>query len=165
MKRSELQEVEVMRALQWLQNKELLKIKEELKEVVELDKNGRLYMKKGLPERSFLNSLKEKSLTLDEIQNETELDRAELSVALGVLRGKVAIEIHKDTDGMKVSITEQGKKILDKSSLEEDFLKKAFPLEIKTLKDEERFAFENLKKRREIIKVELLKIKSITLTE
>jgi phenylalanyl-tRNA synthetase alpha chain len=162
---TKLQEVEVMRALQWLQNKEILKLKEELKEVVELDKNGRTYLRKGLPERSFLNSIKEKPLTLDEIQTKTELDKAEINIALGVLRGKAAIEIHKKDNEIKVSITEQGKKLLDKTSLEEDFLKKTFPLELKTLKDEERFALENLKKRREIIKVDLLKLKFIELTE
>ena len=50
-KETKLQEVEVMRALQWLQNKEILKIKGESKEVVNLDKNGKIYLRKGLPER------------------------------------------------------------------------------------------------------------------
>jgi len=164
-KQTKLQEVEVMRALQWLQNKEILRIKEELKEVVLLDKNGRTYLRKGLPERIFLNSVKEKPLTLQEIENKTELDKFEINVALGVLRGKLAVEIHKDKDEIKVSITEQGKKLLEKTSLEEDFLKKNFPIELKSLKDEERFALDNLKKRKEIIKIELLKLKSVELTD
>ena len=39
-KESKLQEVEVLRALQWLQNKAILSVKEFPKEVAILDKNG-----------------------------------------------------------------------------------------------------------------------------
>ena len=56
-KKSKLQEIEVMRALQWLENKELLKINSTTQKVISLDKNGLLYLKEGLPEKSFLNSL------------------------------------------------------------------------------------------------------------
>jgi len=49
-KESKMQEVEVMRALQWLQNKGILKINTEVKEVVMLDSNGKDYSEKSLPE-------------------------------------------------------------------------------------------------------------------
>ena len=39
--KSGLQEVEVMRALQWLQNKKIILLKEDKKEVIDLGKNGR----------------------------------------------------------------------------------------------------------------------------
>ena len=40
-----LKDVEVMRALQWLQNKNIIKTKEEQKELVHLDENGQKYLK------------------------------------------------------------------------------------------------------------------------
>ena len=63
-KETGLQEVEVMRAFQWLQNKDIVKINEELKEVVGLDANGRKYLKEGLPEKRFLIAIKEKELPI-----------------------------------------------------------------------------------------------------
>ncbi len=158
-----LKEVEVMRALQWMQNKNIIKINEDLKEVVVLDKNGFKYTKEGLPEKRFLKTIKEKPLKADEIKKKGNLDAQEFNVCIGILKSKVAIDIKKDKD-MIISITEQGKRLLEKESLEEQFLKKQFPLEIKDLKQEERFAFENLKKRKDIIKQELVKERSAELT-
>ena len=66
-KKASLQEVEVMRAFQWLQNKDIVKINEELKEVVGLDANGRKYLKEGLPEKRFLMAIKEKELPISAI--------------------------------------------------------------------------------------------------
>ena len=43
-RKSGLKEVEVMRALQWLENKGLIKIQQTLKEIINLDKNGALYV-------------------------------------------------------------------------------------------------------------------------
>ena len=37
---SKLKDIEVMRALQWLENKEILKLHEDSKKIVSLDKNG-----------------------------------------------------------------------------------------------------------------------------
>ena len=53
--KSNLKEVEVMRALQWLENKEILKLTKKTTEIISIDKNGEIYLKKGLPERIFLN--------------------------------------------------------------------------------------------------------------
>ena len=43
--KSGLKDIEVMRALQWLENKEIIKTRKEIKEIVELDKNGVIYKK------------------------------------------------------------------------------------------------------------------------
>ena len=162
-KASRLQDVEVMRALQWLQNKGIVKVTDELKEVVSLDKNGEEYLKEGLPEIRFLKALgKEKSIA--QVVEKAKLKKDEVSICLGVLRGKAAINIRKDKD-LIVSITEQGRRLLEKDTLEEKFLKLKFPLDIKNLNEEERFALENLKKRKDIIKVELKKIKKAELTD
>ncbi len=163
--KTKLKDIEVMRALQWLQNKKLIELKEELKEVVELDANGNIYLKQGLPEKKFLDAIKNKPLTLEQIERKTNLNKTEIGISLGALKSKAAIEMQKEGAETLISITENGKKSLEKPSFEELFLKKKFPVEITSLKDEERFAFESLKKRKDIIKTKILKLKNAVLTE
>ena len=43
-------DVEVMRALQWLENKGILNIKSLSKDIINLGENGKIYEKKGLPD-------------------------------------------------------------------------------------------------------------------
>src|SRR3989344_5259339 len=155
-----LQEVEVMRALQWLENKDIIKINSVPKQIISLDKNGLLYLEKGLPEKRFLKLL-ERPLRLDEIKQKSDLSEEEFQISLGVLRKKAAININN-----KVSITEQGKKILERDSLEEQFLKKlSKPLDLSKLTDEEKFAYNELKTRKQIIKTELIKDRTMQLTD
>lgn len=161
-KDTKLQKVEVVRALQWLENKKIITLTENLKELISLDENGEKYKKEGLPEITFLKNLKKES-TLDDIGNSSGLDKQELSISLGILKSKAAIDVKKDK-GLLISITEQGKKLLQKPSLEEQFLKKSFPINLKELKDEEKFALDNLKKRKKILKVDLVKDKIPKLT-
>lgn len=162
-KNTGLQKVEVMRALQWLQNKDIITLKEDLKELISLDTHGKKYLKEKLPENKFLETIKSKPLSLDEIKQKSELRPDEFNVSLGILKSKAAIEIKKDK-GVKVAITSQGKEFLKKESLEEQFLKKTFPLNLKEVKDQDKFAFDNLKKRKKIIRVDLVKEKIPKLT-
>ncbi|MAG50733.1 phenylalanine--tRNA ligase subunit alpha [archaeon] len=152
-----LQEVEVMRALQWLENKNIINVKKDLQEVISLDNNGKKYLKEGLPERKFLQSLTSE-LSLGEIKNKANLNDDELTISLGQLKKKAAITFVDK----KVKITEQGKKLLKKESLEEQFLKK-LPLDVSKLEPEEKFAYESLKKRKRIIKTNLIKIRTVKL--
>jgi len=162
---SKLKEVQVMRALQWLQNKDIIQIKEEPKEIVELDVNGKKYLKEGLPEKRFLKSIKGKALTIKEIMEKADITKEEVSVCMGVLKKKAAIIITKERSELVIKILENGKKLFEKGMLEEQFLQKEFPLEIKSLKDEDKFALESLKKRKNILKVESSKLKKAELTE
>ena len=157
-----MKEVEVMRALQWLSNKGIIKIKEEEEDMIELGKNGRLYKNKGLPERRFLNAIKEFPLTISKIIEKAGLHPTEVNICIGTLKGKAAIDIKKDKE-MIISITEPGKNILSKETFEEKFLKKEFPLNLSALKDEEKFAYENLKKRKDILELNKIKTKTIEL--
>lgn len=161
---TKLQKVEVMRALQWLQNKDIINLNEELKEIAVLDENGRKYIEKGLPEKKFLQTIKNKELSLEEIKTASGLSKEELNLSLGLLKSKAAIEIKRGKE-LKVKITPHGKKLLDKDFLEEIFLKKQFPLDLKSLKEEERFSLNNLKKRKKIIKIDLIKERIPALTE
>ncbi|RME54277.1 phenylalanine--tRNA ligase subunit alpha [Candidatus Woesearchaeota archaeon] len=158
-KSSGMQEVEVMRALQWLENKGVLKINLNVKEVVELDTNGEKYKEKGLPEIRLLKELKNGDKKISDLS----LDKDEINISIGALKKKAAINISKDGNELKLSITEQGKKLLDKESFEEKLLND-LPLELSKLKPEEKFAYDNLKNRRNIIKTEIVKHRTISLT-
>lgn len=161
--KTKLKEVEVMRALQWLENKEVLKIKKKLKEVVVLDKNGREYLEKGLPEKRVLKALTKGEIEFSKIVEKSGIEKGEFNALLGVLKKKAAILI----DGKIMKITDPGKKFLEKESLEETLLKKLAQkeIELKDLKEEEKFAFENFTKRKQIVKVSLLKLVSVELTD
>ncbi|MBU0757857.1 MAG: phenylalanine--tRNA ligase subunit alpha [Nanoarchaeota archaeon] len=158
-----LEEIKVMRALQWLSNKGLVVLKEDLSEVIELDINGKKYLKDGLPEKRFLAAIANMELSMADIAGKLGFDSNEVNICIGTLKKKAAIDIRKE-NGLIFSITEPGKKYLAKESLEEKFLKKDFPVALKSLTDEERFAFNELVRRKEIIRKNLLKHKSAELT-
>ena len=160
---SGLKEIEIGRALQWLKGKNLVDIKEDSKQLIFLDKNGKLYVKQGLPERLFLNSLNHE-MSMKEIEKTSKLSREEVSVSLGLLKRKGAINITKKGNDVLVSLTDVGRNILKKEMLEEIFLKKNFPLDPKSLSSEEIYSFNELNKRKNILKVEVEKVKTVTLS-
>ena len=162
LKKTGLKDVEVARSLQWLQNKNVVKLKEEQKELVNLDENGIKYLKNGLPERKFLESLG-KSSTLSEIAEKSGLIPEEMAASLGALKSRNAIEIKKDRE-ISVTITDKGKHLLH-GFPEEQFLKEKFPKELSSLNEEEKFVLDSLKRRKQIVKVELSKTISAELTE
>ncbi|NQU79219.1 phenylalanine--tRNA ligase subunit alpha [Candidatus Woesearchaeota archaeon] len=163
MEKTGLPEASAMRALQWLENKQVLKIISEVKEVVRLDSNGEEYVKAGLPERRFLKVLEKKILPVQQIGKESGLTLDESTVCLGLLKRKSAIAI----DGGVVTITEQGKKILSQTWLEESFLKRIgeCAADPANLSPEEKFAFDIFSKRKNIIKTDVEKIKKFELTD
>ena len=163
-KKSKLQEIEVMRALQWLENKALLTISSTTKKVISLDKNGLLYLKEGLPEKSFLNTLSDEFKGLNVITKKSKLSREEVNACIGLLRKKNAIEVAKG-EHLQIKLTEQGKKLQKEKSPEELFLQKDFPLEVTALAETDKALFEELKKRKEFLKVEEVKETTATLTE
>jgi len=156
MDKANLKDVEVIRALQWLQNKDVLEVEKTEEEFVDLDVNGFSYKDNGLPEKRLLSELKKGDKAINEIKS---LDKQEVGISIGSLKKKAAILMDKG----KLSITPQGEKLLEKDSLEEVFLKKKFPISVSSLKDEEKFALDNLKSRKEIIKIEVKKTISFKL--
>ena len=158
-----LKDVEAMRALQWLQNKNVVKIIEDQKEVVLLDENGSKYLKYGLPERRFLEAVEDQT-SISEIRKKAGISDEEIAISLGSLKSKSAIEVSKGKE-LLVSITDQGKHLLKHGFPEEHFLKEKFPRELKSLNDQERFLLESLRKRKRIVRVDLSKMISVELTE
>ncbi|MBT4824861.1 phenylalanine--tRNA ligase subunit alpha [Candidatus Woesearchaeota archaeon] len=157
----------VMRAFQWLQNKEIVKLKEDVKDVIQLDKTGKDAAKNGLPEKRFIKAIKEKAMKLNEIAKKAKLEKDEVNACIGILKRKAAIEIKRDGKEMIISITGPGKKLLDQESLEEKFLTKLSKnsLELDKLEDEDKFALDNFKKRKTFILVQNIKTFSAELTE
>jgi len=158
----ELKEIEIMRALQWLSNKEIIKLDVKINEIVKLDKNGEKYLKEGLPEKRFLEVLKEfGKLSLNQIKEKANLDKDETSISLGLLKKKGLIAV-----GKEILIVDKGKEFLEKEYAEEKLINKLKEgKDISLLDKDEKEAYENLKKRKEIVKLELVKTHTVKLTE
>ena len=108
--------------------------------------------------------LLEKPAGISELRKKTGLSDEEISISLGVLKSKAAIEIQKGKD-IIVSITDNGRHLLKKGFIEEQFLKENFPRDVVSLNEEERFVLDNLRKRKRIVKVELTKMVNAELTD
>jgi len=153
--KSKLQEIEVSRALQWFENKGIVKIKRDDFEIVEIGKNGKEYLSKGLPEKQFLKAIKEKGLSLNEISDKTELSQQELNISLGFLKRKKAIIF-----GEKIEITVKGKELLKVKSPEEKFLE-SLPKDKESLNKD---MLQDLLKRKNLIEITIKKDKLIEIT-
>jgi len=163
-KRSQLQEIEVMRALQWLEHKGVLKIIVVKKKIISLDANGIAYRKSGLPEKLFLQALDGQFKGLNVITKKSKLTREEVNACIGLLKKKQAIETEKG-EVLQVKITDEGKKLLVGQSKEEQFLQKHFPLDEDTVSEEEKLIVGELLRRKEVLKVEEKKDIAVELTD
>jgi phenylalanyl-tRNA synthetase alpha chain len=157
-----LKDVEVIRALQWLENRKAIKVDTEAHDVVTLDKNGLAYAKQGLPERRFLEAVSDKELPLDKVAEKAKLSHDELNICLGLLRKKALLLISKDK-GLKVKLTDQGKAALKKEFPEEAFLRRAFPAHISEFAPEDKNLVQQLRQRRDIIRIDQHKTKTVSL--
>lgn len=146
--KADLDKTSTLRALEFLSNKGIIKIKITNEKSVELGINGLLYIKNGLPERRLSNLILEKKIiSLKDAINESKLSDNEFKAALGVLKRKALIDL---VDGkIKLNGT---KEEMSKHSLEEQFMEK-LPKNIDSLRPEEKFAFDNLKSRKDIIDI------------
>ncbi len=157
--KSGLDSTSVLRALEFLKNKEVVKTKEKTEKIVELDVNGILYKKKGLPERRLLNLVADKkTIYLEEAEKQSGLNENEFKAALGALKKKALINLANG----KILIEAKPEEIA-KKSLEEQFLD-VLPLNLEELKPEQKFAFDALRKRKNIISLEEKKTINIEIT-
>ena len=142
-------ETSVKRALKFLEAKKLVTIKTKKSEIVDLDINGILYLKKNLPERNLLNVLFEAKhpLTLEEAKKKSELSDNEFMIALGALKDKALANVSANKIELKASKEEATKKFLEEKFLE------ALPLTKAEMSEEQKFCYEKLKTRKKIIQV------------
>ena len=165
---SSLQQVEVLRALQWLQNKKLVILKEEVKELAVLGENGKKYKLNKLPERRFLEALadgEEHDIQLG--INPVNITKEEVNVSIGILKVKNAINVRKDAEKniLFVQLTDTGKKLLKEKLTEEKILEKDFPFEVKHLPKEDQNSLQYLVKRKGLLEIDLYKIRNAVLTD
>ncbi|HIG52372.1 TPA: phenylalanine--tRNA ligase subunit alpha [Candidatus Pacearchaeota archaeon] len=147
--KSKLDKTTILRALQFLEKKKILKIIQKRKRIIELGTNGIYYKKLNLPERRLLILLEKKNhLPLMDAKKESKLTDNEFKVSLGILKKKALIKLSNG----KLSVMAHKEEIV-KKFLEEKLLE-SLPKEEEKLEPEEKLAFENLQKRKDIIKVE-----------
>jgi len=158
--KSGLDSTSVLRALQFLSNKGVIVFTKQEKTIIDLGTNGIYYKKHHLPERKLLILLDSNNhLPLDEAKKLSKLSDNEFKVSLGVLKSKALINLSNG----KLSLTASKEELIKKSP-EELFLEK-LPTEEEKLEDLDRYALENLKKRKEIVEIKRKTIVDFTLTE
>jgi len=158
-KKTKLSDVEIARALQLLANKNLVKLERQEEEFVVLGELGKIYEKKGLPERVLLNQLARLKAIRFEDAFKIGLNEEEVKAAIGVLKQKMFIAIDQDRIILKVPAEETRKPLLEEKFLEE------IPLSMDLLTDIYKLAFKNLQKRKQIISIEKKKEIFSELTE
>jgi len=147
-KKSNLDKTSVLRAMEYLQNKGIIKIESKKKKILELGVNGALYKKKGLPERRLLNLLNEKRIVpLKDAPKLANLSNDEFKASLGSLKKKALIELNKGKILFNGSPEEIAKKTLEEQLLD------AIPIDYSSLQPEQLFALKSLQSRKEIIEI------------
>ncbi len=115
-------EVEIMNASSWLQSKNLVEIKDDIKTVYSLGKEGRQYFEKGLPERRALKFIFDKCGKTSLKDLSRVLEENETPVAIGWLKKNNWANIIKEKETY-LTITEDGIKALNTETEEEKTLK------------------------------------------
>ena len=159
-KKSNLDKISVIRALEYLQNKKIIKLFFKKKKIIEIGVNGALYRKKGLPERRLLNFLNEKRiLHFKDAQKQVGLSNDEFKASLGVLKKKAMVEIKNNKIILNVNREE-----ISKKSLEELFLE-ILPIKYDSLSPEQLYSLKSLQNRKDIIQIKEEKIINIEITD
>jgi len=154
-----MQEVEVIRALQWLSNKHVLTLAKTSSYTLTLGDNGQLYVTQGLPERRFLDALVDGSLSLAALREKAQLNVDEINVCVGKLKRVGAIVF-----GQQVSLTQKGRTLLEDTFPEEVFLA-SLPRPLSSLTPAEEQLYEELRERRDFLVVKEEKQFTVTLTD
>src|SRR3989344_7052107 len=146
--KAEIDDVSLLSTLKFLESKNIIKLRIERKRIIELGANGIYYKKNHLPERNLLTTLEISSpMEFDQAAEESKLSDNEFKVSLGILKNKDLIEIKNSKIFLNAS-----KESLTKKTLEESFLEQ-LPLEEPILNDDQKYAFQVLKTRKDIIEI------------
>ncbi len=142
-KNSGMLEIEVIRALQWLQNKKIINL--ETKETNLAALTGKA---EKLPERILMQSLDKNYKTLDELKKITRLNDNELNACIGLLKRKNVIDVNSGKK-FEIRLNENSNSWLKEKTPEEILFEKLKNKKIPLIKlnAEEKNAFGNLHKR------------------
>ena len=160
-KTGEMTEAQINRALQWLLDKNLVQVKKKLVEMVELDKNGELYRKKGLPEKRFLSAVSKGKIELAQLMQQENLSREEANASIGLLKRYGLIDIKKGKD-LVFEITGKGKQAEGFSA---QAMLQECPLELGKLSEKHKEIVQDLLKRKSILKISKKRNLTVSLTE
>jgi phenylalanyl-tRNA synthetase alpha chain len=119
------QEVEVMNASSWLKSKKLIDIDDHIKTVYALGKEGKHFLKNGLPEKRALQLISKKGGKASLKDLSSLLDNKDIPIAIGWLKRKGWATIKKDRETI-FEITDKGKKVLKEYSEEEKIIRKLY---------------------------------------
>jgi phenylalanyl-tRNA synthetase alpha chain len=146
------QQVEVMNASSWLRSKKLVRIEDNIKTVYSLGKEGKQFLKKGLPEKRALKIISEKGKA--KLSDLTKvLSKNEIPISIGWLKRKKWATIKKDKDTI-LEITAGGKKALKTQTEEEKVLEQLSnqkELELEKSKIKSLLSRKNVLKEKEVI--------------
>lgn len=143
-----LDRVSLLRGLKFLENKKVIEISSSKERIVILGVNGIYYKKNGLPERRLLETIEKNNfISLNEAKKVSKLTDNEFKVSLGTLKKKALVEIKNGKLHLNAS-----KQEISKKSQEELFID-LLPKKISELEPQERYAFENLKSRKDIVEI------------
>jgi len=156
-----LQEVEIMNAASWLRSKKLVKIEDHIKTVYSLGKEGKQFLKTGLPERRALSLIFEQKGKAKLQDLSKKLSKNEIPIAVGWLKRKGWASIKKDKDTI-LDITAEGKKALKSDTFEEQTLKQ---LNEKPNIELDKNKINSLLTRKNVLKEKEIITSSIVLTE
>jgi len=116
-------EVEVMNAGSWLQSKKLVEIKNDIKTVFSLGKEGKDFLINGFPEKKALKFIIEKGGQIGLGELSSVLEKSEIPVAIGWLKRKGWVDIKKEKETILI-VTDKGKAESQVETFEEKILKR-----------------------------------------
>lgn len=159
-KNSNLEEVAVMRALEYLHNKKIINLSISNLKLVELGVNGVLYKQKGLPERRLITVISEKGkISLVEAKKLSSLNDNEFQASLGALKKKALVNLSEGNLTFTGTREEISKKALEEQLIE------LLPIEFDKLAPEHKFALEQLKNRKNIVEINNKTLVEFSLTD
>lgn len=150
--KSGLDHIRVMRALQWLSNKELVELNYQDRQVVLLGKNGVQAVEKGLPEQIIWDVLQHYEVHVDKLNTDLEqagITSQDVKANMGLFKRKGVIMVQK-VDGdivLKKINNEEGILNLEKE-LEE---KKKLLVKIHSASEEQPLAVDDVKNQKVLI--------------
>lgn len=146
--KTKLDETSVVRALRFLANKNVITLTQKQTQIIDLGVNGVYYKKHHLPERVLIHVLEKHSRpSLEEAEELSGLSSNEFKAALGALKRKALLDITNN----KLVLKAKHEEVMHK--FPEEKLIEGLPKNKDELTDEERYAYDLLKSRKEIIEV------------
>ena len=158
--KTSLDETSLLRGMRFLESKRIILINKSSQKMIELGVNGVYYKKNHLPERQLLNILeKHPQILLNDAKEKSKLSENEFNAALGALKKKMFISLDNSKVLLKANKSEITKK------MPEEHLIEVLPKSQSSLSDEERYALDLLKNRKNIIEIKEENTLEYSLTE